>query len=514
MSKPIVADNKPIKIELSKDQQYYFCSCGRSKSQPFCDGSHAGTEFKPKSFTVQEGGDAYLCRCKHSANLPFCDGSHKQFSNEQVGNEGPGLDSQVTGLAPIASATKEEPTVEFIHQLARDGLAKVGHHGPMTSMGVPRYQLPHWDELQVMVAQMAKQPLLEDVSVATELVIGPQAKKPLRLAIPLFVSDMSFGALSAEAKIALATGAELAGTGICSGEGGMLPEEQAANSRYFYELASAGFGYDESKLKRVQAFHFKGGQGAKTGTGGHLPGSKNIGRIAQVRGIEAGTAAISPATFKDLHTVEDFKMFAERVREVTGGIPIGFKLSANHIEDDIQFALDASADYIILDGRGGGTGAAPEMFRDHISVPTIPALARARAYLDKQGVSGKVTLIITGGLRVPMDFVKAMALGADGIAISNSAMQSIGCVAARMCHTNNCPAGIATQKADLRQRLNVAKASKQLHNFFAASVELMQVMSRACGHDELKQFSKHDLATWHKEMAELSGVKYSGMVKF
>jgi len=208
--------------------------------------------------------------------------------------------------------------------------------------------------------------------------------------------------------------------------------------------------------------------------------------------------------------VTDFKRFADRVREVSGGIPVGFKLSANHIERDIQFALDASADYIILDGRGGGTGAAPEIFRDHISVPTIPALARARRYMDKQKASGRVTLIITGGLRVPIDFVKAMALGADGVALSNSAMQSIGCVAARMCNTNNCPAGIATQKADLRQRLNVKKSSEQLNNFFSASIELMQVMSRACGHDALSKFNKDDLATWHADMARLSGVTYSG----
>jgi hypothetical protein len=188
-----------------------------------------------------------------------------------VGKEGPGVQIQTTNVSnmPTATATKEEPTVELIHQLAREGLSKMGHHGPMTSMGVPRYQLPHWDDLQIMVAQMANKPLMENVAVNTELVIGPMAKRPLKLDIPLFVSDMSFGALSEEAKIALATGAELAGTGICSGEGGMLPEEQAANSRYFYELASAGFGYDESKLKNVQAFHFKGGQGEKTGTGGH-----------------------------------------------------------------------------------------------------------------------------------------------------------------------------------------------------------------------------------------------------
>ncbi|MEZ9899749.1 glutamate synthase-related protein [Vibrio breoganii] len=509
MNKPIVADNKPKKVELTKGEEYYFCTCGRSKNQPFCDGSHAGTEFKPKSFTAEETADGYLCQCKHTANAPFCDGSHKQFSAEQVGQEGPGVQVQQAEI-PIAVATTEEPTVEFIHQLARDGLSKLGHHGPMTSMGVPRHLLPHWDDLQIMVAQMATKPLMEDVPVGTELVIGPNAKKPLKLKIPLFVSDMSFGALSEEAKIALATGAELAGTGICSGEGGMLPEEKAANSRYFYELASAGFGYKEELLKGVQAFHFKGGQGAKTGTGGHLPGNKNTGKISLVRGIPEGEPAISPPTFKDLNTAEDFKAFANRVREVTGGIPIGFKLSANHIEEDIQFALDASADYIILDGRGGGTGAAPEMFRDHISVPTIPALARARRYLDEQGMSGKVTLIITGGIRVPMDFVKAMALGADGVAISNSAMQSIGCVAARMCNTNNCPAGIATQKADLRQRLNVDKSSKQLHNFFNASVELMQVMARACGHHSLSEFNKKDLATWHREMALLSGVRYSG----
>jgi glutamate synthase domain-containing protein 2/CDGSH-type Zn-finger protein len=509
MSNPIIADNKPIQVNLSKGQEYHFCTCGRSKSQPFCDGSHVGTSFTPKVIVSDEDSESYLCACKHSANRPYCDGTHKQFTADDVGKEVPGINTEPSDL-PQAKSTIEEPTIEFIHQLAHEGLSKLGHHGPMTSMGVPRYALPHWDDLQVMVAQMATKPLLEDRAVSTQLIIGPNAKKPLVLNIPLFVSDMSFGALSEEAKIALATGAQLAGTGICSGEGGMLAEEQAANSRYFYELASAKFGYDEEKLKNVQAFHFKGGQGAKTGTGGHLPGSKNIGKIAAVRGITAGEPAVSPPTFTDLVSVEDFKAFADRVRVVTGGIPIGFKLSANHIEEDIQFALDASADYIILDGRGGGTGAAPEIFRDHISVPTIPALARARKYLDEQGASGRVTLIVTGGLRVPIDFVKALALGADGVALSNSAMQAIGCVGARMCNTNNCPAGIATQKKELRNKLNIEKSAAQLHNFFDASVELMQVMARACGHDDLRKFNKTDLATWNREMALLSGVKYSG----
>ena len=514
MSKPVVADNKPAKVTLKKGKDYYWCRCGLSKNQPFCDGSHKTTDFTPKQFTAAADGDAWLCACKHTGDEPFCDGTHKNFSADDVGKEGPGPDKfrSSDDSAPKAEPTPEEPTVAFVHELAREGLKSFGPHGPMTAMGVPRHELPHWDDLQILVAQMADKPLQESVAVGTELVIGPEAKKPLALKIPLFVSDMSFGALSEEAKIALAKGAELSGTGICSGEGGMLPEEQQANSRYFYELASAMFGYKDELLEKVQAFHFKGGQGAKTGTGGHLPGNKNIGKISEVRGIKEGEPAVSPPTFTELSSVGDFRKFADKVREITGGIPVGFKLSANHIERDIQFALDASADYIILDGRGGATGAAPQMFRDHISVPTIPALARARRYLDEQQASGRVTLIITGGLRVPMDFVKAMALGADGVALANSAIQAVGCVAARMCHTNNCPSGVATQKPELRKRIDIDHSAQQLCNFLNASVELMQVMARACGHEHLNWFSRDDLTTWKRDMALLSGVKYGGVL--
>lgn len=516
MPEAVIADNKPVATELRADEEYRWCACGRSGNQPFCDGSHAGSGLTPMRFTPDSTGEAFLCACKRTGTPPYCDGSHARFSAAQVGTTGtaepaPGA-VYANGDGPAPRPTAEEPTVAFIHRLAREGLSKMGHHGPMTAMGVPREDLPSWDDLQIMVAQMATKPLLDDAEVGTELIIGPEADRPLRLDIPLFVSDMSFGALSEEAKIALATGAELAGTGICSGEGGMLPEEQQANSRYLYELASAKFGYREELLGSVQAFHFKGGQGAKTGTGGHLPGSKNTGRIAEVRGIPAGRPAISPSTFTDLHTVDDFRRLGDRVREVTGGIPIGMKLSANHIEADIGFALDAGVDYIILDGRGGGTGAAPEMFRDHISVPTIPALARARRFLDESGAGGRVTLIATGGLRVPTDFVKALALGADGVAVSNSAMQAIGCVAARMCNTNSCPAGIATQRPELRARLDIESSARRLATFFAASVELMSVMARACGHDHLSKFTKTDLATWNHDMARLSGVRYSGYV--
>ena len=408
------------------------------------------------------------------------------------------------------TGTADEPQVKFIRTLAQDGLTKLGHHGPASAMGVPRDALPKWDDLQFVVAQLHRLPLLDDETVGTEIVIGPRARKPLHLKIPLFVSDMSFGALSEEAKVALAKGAELAGTGICSGEGGMLPDEQAANSRYFYELASARFGFSWDKVQKTQAFHFKGGQGAKTGTGGHLPGTKVKGKIAEVRDLEDGEAAISPARFPDWTELSQYRDFAAQVRECTGGIPVGFKLSAQHIEKDIDAALDVGVDYIILDGRGGGTGAAPLIFRDNISVPTIPALARARRHLDASDASD-ITLIITGGLRHPADFAKAMALGADGVALSNAAIQAIGCLGMRACHTNNCPVGIATQKAHLRARLPVDVASERLARFFSASVELMTVLARAAGHRHLSEFTADDLTTFKTEMAQLTGVRYGGL---
>ncbi len=406
---------------------------------------------------------------------------------------------------------KTEPYTQYIKELAKNGLKNWGHHGPSASMGVDRNTLPKWEDIQFLPAQLASRPLLDDEEVATKVVIGKKAKKPLVLDIPIFVSDMSFGALSKEAKIALSIGAELSGTGICSGEGGMLPEEQANNSRYFYELASGKFGFSWEKVSKAQAFHFKGGQGAKTGTGGHLPGHKVTEEIAKVRGLKVGEAAISPAAFPDLFTTHDFGNIANQVRKLTGGIPIGFKIAASHIEADIDFAMEVGVDYIILDGRGGGTGSAPTILRNNINVPTIPALARARKHLDKIGAKD-VSLIITGGLRVAEDFAKAMMMGADAIAVSNSALQAIGCLGMRACQSNNCPVGIATQKNHLRQRLIIEASANQLKNFFKATNELIKVVARACGHNDISQFNQNDLTTLDYNIHRLTGIPYSGIL--
>lgn len=403
-----------------------------------------------------------------------------------------------------------EPYTGYIKELAQNGLKNYGHHGPSAAMGVDRNTLPKWDDIQFLPAQLSRRPLLDHESVQTKVIIGPNAAKPLELDMPIFISDMSFGALSREAKVSLSMGANMAGTGICSGEGGMLSEEQENNDRYFYELASAQFGFSWDKMKKVQAFHFKGGQGAKTGTGGHLPGKKVTAEIAKVRGLEIGQDAISPATFPDFHGVKDFQDFAKKVRELSGGIPIGFKIAASRIEEDIDFALEAGADYIILDGRGGGTGAAPTILRNNINVPTLPALARARRHLDKVGGKG-VSLVITGGLRVAEDFAKALMLGADAIAVSNSALQAIGCLGMRACNTNNCPVGIATMKDHLRARIEIEKSAKQLYNYLTATNDLIKVIARACGYADVNQFNYDDLSTYNYDIHRLTGIGYAGI---
>ena len=185
-------------------------------------------------------------------------------------------------------------------------------------------------------------------------------------------------------------------------------------------------------------------------------------------------------------------------------------MSAQHIEADLAAAIEIGVDYVILDGRGGGTGAAPEIFKNNISVPTIPALARARRYLDSVGAD-HVSLVITGGLRKAADFSKALALGADAIAVSNAAMQAIGCLGMRACHTDNCPVGIATQRKDLRSRLIVEESAERLARFFESSVHLMQTLARALGHHDLADFNVNDLTTYDREMAHLSGVAYGGV---
>ena len=364
-----------------------------------------------------------------------------------------------------------------------------------------------WDDILVKGAQLAKLPLNPGEAASTETVIGPNAKQPLVLATPVYVSHMSFGALSREVKIALAKGSAAVKTAMCSGEGGILPESLENAYKYIFEYVPNQYSVTEENLRRVDAIEIKIGQSSKPGMGGHLPGAKVTEDIAAVRGCPAGRDVTSPSRFPDITTPEDLMKKVAWLREASGGRPIGVKIAAGNIEADLEFILKAKPDFVTLDGRPGATGASPKYIKAATSVPTIYALHRARKYLDSAGARD-VSLVITGGLRVSSDFAKALALGADAVAIASSVLMAAGCQQYRVCHTGKCPVGITTQDPELRARLDIEQAAAGVANFLKASTSELAEFARLTGNDNVHKLSNRDLCTTNTEISDHTAIEH------
>jgi glutamate synthase domain-containing protein 2 len=343
--------------------------------------------------------------------------------------------------------------------------------------------------------------------VDTTTIIGPRAAKPLVLENPVYVSHMSFGALSREAKIALAKGSAMAKAAMCSGEGGILPEEMAAAHKYIFEYVPNLYSVTPENLRNADAVEIKIGQGTKPGLGGHLPGEKVTEEIAAVRGKPVGRDIHSPSRFSGMNSRDDLKALVGRLREASGGRPIGIKIAAGHIEDDLAFCVYAEPDFITIDGRGGATAASPKLVRDATSVPTIYALHRARKYLDS--VRSDISLVITGGLRVSADFAKAIAMGADAAAVATPALLALGCKQYRICGSGKCPMGIATQDPTLRARLDTDAAARGVANFLNVSLEELRQFARLTGHSRLHDLCAGDLCTVSREISEYTNIAHA-----
>lgn len=387
-----------------------------------------------------------------------------------------------------------------IHRMARSGESIIE---PMRT-ATPVFR---WDEILIKGAQIARLPLNKSQPVSTRTIIGPAAKTPLVLETPMLITHMSYGALSPEAKLALATGSARVKTAMSSGEGGILPDALDAAYRYIFEYVPNKYSVTDENLRRVDAVEIKIGQSAKPGMGGHLPGGKVTREIAAIRGKREGTDIISPSHFPDIRTPEDMKRTVGWLREKTDGKPIGVKLAAGNIEADLEIALQAGADFVTIDGRAGGTGAAPKFVKGSASVPTLFALARARKYLDEQG-SNNVSLIITGGFRISADVAKALAMGADAVAIGTAAMMGIGCQQYRICNTGKCPVGIATQDPVLRARLDVEKSADMLANFFRTSTHELEDFARMTGNDNVHGLAVSDLCTTNSEVSNHTSIEH------
>lgn len=387
-----------------------------------------------------------------------------------------------------------------IHEMAVTGKSAIEAMGTQMKM-------PNWDDILVLGAQLNPPPLEEHADVSLRTVIGKHAKKPMVLDMPVYISHMSFGALSRETKIALAKGSAMAGTAMCSGEGGVLPEEKAAAHKYIFEYVPNLYSVTTENLTTSDAIEIKIGQGTKPGMGGHLPGSKVTPEIAAVRNKPLGKDVISPSKFPGINTKEDLRQMVDTLRECSEGRPIGIKIAAGRIEKDLAYCVYAEPDFITIDGRGGATGASPAIIRDSTSVPTVYALYRARKYLDS--VNADIDLVITGGLRVSSDFAKAIAMGADAVAVASAAMVAAACQQYRICGTGMCPVGVATQDPELRERLHMDAASRRVANYLKCSAEELRTFARITGHENIHDLSVDDLCTISREISEYTNIVHA-----
>ncbi len=408
-------------------------------------------------------------------------------------------DSDLAYDKKYAKSDSDIRYMDAIHQMAITGESIVS--AMYTDM-----PMPNWDEILILGNQLNPQPLESDVDVNTQTVIGKSAKKPLVIESPVYITHMSFGALSRETKIALAKGSAAVKTAQCSGEGGILPEEMENAYKYIFEYVPNRYSATGDNLKNADAIEIKIGQSTKPGLGGQLQGEKVTEEIAQIRKKPLGKDIHSPATIPEVNSKEDLKNLVDELRMKSHGRPIGLKFAAGRIENDLSHVLYAEPDFITIDGRGGSTGASPKLIRDSTSVPTIYALSRARKYLDEH--DSEIDLTITGGLRVSSDFAKALAMGADAIAIGTAAMIATACQQYKICDTGDCPVGVATQDDELRKRLKIETASKRVENYLRVSTEELKTFARITGHDDVHDLNTDDLCTLNSEISDYTDIKH------
>ena len=411
-----------------------------------------------------------------------------------------------SGAAPAydPAFARSDPSARYMEQIHEMAVSGESLHAAMGTL----LPLPRWEDILLLGAQLDPPPLDDGAPVSTKTVIGKHARQPMILESPVYISHMSFGALSRESKIALAKGSAAAGTAMCSGEGGILPEEKEASYRYIFEYVPNKYSVSDENLRSSDAVEIKIGQGTKPGMGGHLPGGKVTEEIAAIRGKNVGEDIQSPSRFPELRTADDLRAMVEMLRERSGGRPVGIKIAAGNIEKDLAVCVQAGPDFITIDGRGGATGSSPYFLRESTSVPTIYALSRARRYLDS--VHADIDLVITGGLRVSADFAKAIAMGADAVAVATGALIAAACQQYRICGTGRCPVGIATQDPELRSRLHIEDAAKRVANYLRVSTEELRSFARISGLSDIHELSPDNLITTDEQIARYTGIRHAG----
>jgi glutamate synthase domain-containing protein 2 len=377
---------------------------------------------------------------------------------------------------------------------------------PISSGRTNKLDKVNWDDLIFLPTQLAKKPVdyfKEEINSKT--IIGKLSKKPIEIDVPIIIAAMSFGALSCEAKMALAKASKLVNTIANTGEGGMLEQERESAKKLIIQYSTGRFGINEEILKKADAIEIKIGQGAKPGQGGMLLKEKITNKIAKIRGVGKDKDVHSPAYHLDINDIEELKEKVEWLRKISNGVPIIIKLGAGDVEQDVKLAVSAGCDIIAIDGMEGGTGAAPEVMLNDVGLPALAALARARKTLDE--INAKQELWIGGGLSKGADFAKALAMGANAVFVGFPLLVAMGCIYCKQCYLGKCPKGICTQDIELRYQFDVEENAANAANYIKNCNEEIKMIAGACGKDNIHNLRKNDLRAMNSDISKITNVK-------
>ncbi|MDA1314071.1 MAG: FMN-binding glutamate synthase family protein [Acidobacteria bacterium] len=414
--------------------------------------------------------------------------------------------------------------IEDIQTKAESGIYQIRGYGTLRER-----RWATFDDLTFLPCSLTRIPLEGyREKCSTKTVLGTRfAEKPIELDIPIMITGMSWGALSYNAKVALAKGASEIGSSNTTGDGGMLAAEREHSKTLIYEVLPSRYGINVHHMQMSDGIELTIGQGAKPGTGGLLLETKVSDAISKQRELPVGVDQRSPARHPDMLGPDDMVIKIEELREATNWqVPIFVKLGASRVYDDVKLAAKAGADVVVVDGMEGGTGASPAIFQDHTGIPTLAAVCEARAALEDMGLYGKVQLIIAGGIRDGVDAAKAMALGADAIYIGTAALIALNCNRplyvddyhklgtephfCHHCHTGQCPVGVTTQDPELMKRLPIDEAAERVTNLLRAMTLEIQMLARSCGKSDVHHLEPEDMAALTPEASVICKVPLAG----
>ena len=422
--------------------------------------------------------------------------------------------------------------IAYINRAAERGVYDI------RGMGAKR-SLPTFDDLVFLTASMSRYPLEGyREKCETKTVLGTRfAKKPIELDTPITIAGMSFGALSAHAKESIGRAATAAGTSTTTGDGGMTPEERSSSKTLVYQCLPSRYGFNPDDLRKADAVEVVVGQGAKPGGGGMLLGQKISARVADMRTLPEGIDQRSACRHPDWTGPDDLAIKIHELRELTDWqIPIYVKIGASRVLNDVKLAVKAGSDVVVLDGMQGGTAATQQVFIEHAGIPTLPALRQAVEALEQMNMTGTVQLIISGGIRTGADVAKALAMGADAVALGQGVLVALGCNSAyyrdsqrrevdvtpdyaklgtapgfcHHCQSGKCPVGITTQDDELERRLVVDEGARRLGNYLSVLTLELATLARACGKSKVHNLEREDLVALTVEAAAMAKLPLAG----